>query len=74
MNATEEAECNDDSIFAPASQKHILNSTLESILVELLTEDGKDMAYALQNPQFAQNKLNWTYNTKEGDGFINEIK
>ena len=64
--------CNENRIFAMAIQKYVTEATLDTILVELLTENGKDMAYFIQSDEYAISKLKWTYNTEQGEYFISE--
>ena len=54
--------------------KTIGEQELESILTNLLTTDGLDAAYAMNNiPQFRE-VFNWHYDTRDGNGYITEKK
>ena len=54
--------------------KYIGEKELESILTNILTKDGLDAAYAMNNiPQFSE-VFNWHYDTEDGNGYITEKK
>ncbi len=55
-------------------EKYIGEQELESNLTNLLTTDGLDAAYAMNNiPQFRK-VFNWHYDTGDGNGYITEKK
>jgi hypothetical protein len=45
-------------------------SVLEDILINMLSEDGYNMACFINNTQEAKDKLNWHYDISEGEGYI----
>jgi len=54
------------------SEKHISEEVLESILTNILTKDGLDAAYAMNNISQFREVFNWHYDTKDGNGYITE--
>jgi hypothetical protein len=65
-------EASPASILATSSNMYLSESKLDSILIDILTEDGKNMAYMIETDENAKQILKWEYHTKEGDGYISE--
>ena len=45
-------------------------SLLENILINILTEDGYNIACLIYNTPGARDKLNWHYDIQKGEGYI----
>ena len=45
-------------------------SVLENILINMLSEDGYNIACFINNTPEANNKLNWHYDVSKGEGYI----
>ena len=45
-------------------------SVLENILINMLTDDGYNMALYINNVPEARCKFNWHYDISEGEGYI----
>ena len=50
--------------------QQIDESVLENILINILTEDGYNIACFIYNTPEARRKLKWRYNIQEGEGYI----
>ena len=50
--------------------QQIDESVLESILINILTEDGYNIACFIYNIPEARYKLKWHYDIQEGEGYI----
>ena len=66
---TKDIKRDNPSIVITSSKMHISEDNLNIILNQLLTEDGTDMALAINNSE-SFNKLKWEYNIQEGQGYI----
>ena len=50
--------------------QQIDESALENILIDILTEDGYNMACFINNTPIVRDKLNWHYDIQKGEGYI----
>ena len=55
------------------THKYLYEEKLEQLLSDLLTEDGKTMAYYVNNTHEARDKLAWHYDTVDGIGYITAV-